>query len=114
MFPIDDRALLRCLQDMWVDGIIMTCKLRWQALQHHSTVHHCADNYSHAWRYSAASCCRPLVGRVGRGYDPTGRGYARLRPNRMELHCRPLTTCQDRQDGVGYAPYTAFNALASV
>jgi hypothetical protein len=54
------------------------------------------------------------MGMVGRGYDPIGRGYARLQPNRMELHYRPLTTCQDRQDGVGYAPYTAFNALASV
>jgi hypothetical protein len=75
-----------------------------QALQHQATVHCCADNRSQAWHYSVAPCSWPLMGLVGRDYNPTGWGYARLRPDRTELRWRPLTTCQDRWGGARHVP----------
>jgi hypothetical protein len=44
MFPRHAHALLRHLQDIRVDDVIMACKLCRQALQHHATMHcHVAD-----------------------------------------------------------------------
>jgi hypothetical protein len=53
VFPRHTRALSMPLQDMRVDGVIMTCKPCGHALQHRATVpHHTADR-SQSWRYSA-------------------------------------------------------------
>jgi hypothetical protein len=94
------------------DGVIMTYKPCGQALQHRAIVHHRAADRSQTWRCSTTLRSCPLAGTVGRGYDSTGQGYARLRPNRTELRYRPLTMWQDRRDGARHAspgpslPYT--------
>jgi hypothetical protein len=56
VFPRHVDALLRCLQDVRADGIIMICKPYRQVLQHHATVQHRATDHLHAWRYSATLC----------------------------------------------------------
>jgi hypothetical protein len=104
VFPRHARALPRRMQDVWANGVIMTCKPCGQALQHHAIVHRGATDRSQVWRYSTTPCNKLLVGTVGRGYDPIGRGYAKLQPNRMGLRYKPFITWQDQWNGACHAP----------
>jgi hypothetical protein len=55
VFPRHAHTLLRHLQDMRANGIIMTCKPCEHAIQHSATVHcHVADR-SQSWHYSTVA-----------------------------------------------------------